>query len=342
MKYRQTVREQVPRICVIFNVFIHEQYKLLRLLEALKRLDRVSGIAFSILIRGPLKDASRKEIQIQVIEKSRNIFHLETSESSRDWKINTLKMVLEQNYKYFILAQEDHLLLAEPSSLRDFLNECIERNVNVASLSFFESTRKLSSFLEVQDNTLVTSLGTYARLDKNWDRNMDFRVWLINLLCFIDRTTLIKILESPRPILKKFPPFTPFDFEQGSKTSWYLPIVVSQPRIEMFACIDDGPTGTSLQERGAYPLDKVRVPIHNVASTTSGAPSFVHHLTTYIERLIKSPRVQSHKFLSRCLVSFKFRLNYLVRLKYSLVWWFYVITRGYFSLTRFRIKINKY
>ena len=63
-----------------------------------------------------------------------------------------------------------------------------------------------------------------------------------------------KIVTSNHPKLKRWPRETPFDFEKRSSDFEFFPFVLSFPKFELFANIDDnhGTVGYSLIDRGLY------------------------------------------------------------------------------------------
>lgn len=330
--------ESAGEICVIFNVFLHEQYKVNRFLAAIQRLFEVNLFDYRILLRGPQSGIAKEQLISQIPIKSTAKVHLELKEESNDWKLNTLSMVKESNYKYYLLAQEDHLLVANLELSSQFFCECLRLDIDVAPISFFEDHQKLREFL-TNKSARISEVCISCTLEKGWDSNLTSRVWLTSLISLYKRELLINLLSTPRPIVKKFPPFTPFDFEQQPGSTWFLPISIALPTSEIFACIDDGKSGSSLQERGLYPLDIARVPIHNVASTSSEKGSVVKILELFIVCLSKVLGNPSSGMRLRIVISLKFRLKMLTRLRYSFIWWYYIIKNRYISLRDFRLRV---
>lgn len=324
-------------ICVIFNVFLHEEYKVSRLLESIERLIKLKIFNYRILLRGSQSNVAKERLSSLILMMNLTNVHLELTEESRDWKLNTLSIVQKSNYKYYLLAQEDHLLVANLELSSHFFNECLRLDIDVAPVSFFQSYQQLREYF-INKKARDSQNCIVCTLENGWDSDLNSRVWLTSLVSLYKRNLLIKLLSSPRPIIKKFPPFTPFDFEQQPGSTWFLPISIALPTTEIFACVDDGPIGTSLQDRGLYPLDKIRVPIHNVESTTSELGNFVKVLEFFLVRISNLLTPSNRKSL-RLLNSLKFRLKLLTRLRYSSIWWYYIIKNRNISLRDFKLRI---
>ena len=334
----QVQHERTGEICVIFNVFLHEKYKVNRFLEAIERLTEVKLFDFRILLRGPQSILAKEQLISQIPIKNMTNVHLELKEVSRDWKLNTLSMVKESNYRYYLLAQEDHLLVANLEFSSQFFNECLRLDIDVAPISFFAAHQRLREYF-TNKSARVSEICISCTLEKGWDSDLTSRVWLTSLLSLYKRELLIKLLSTPRPIIKKFPPFTPFDFEQQPGSTWFLPISIALPTSEIFACIDDGPIGSSLQERGLYPVDKARVPIHNVASTASEKGSFVKVCELFLVRISKVLGNSSSGKNLRLITILEFRLKMLNRLRFSSIWWHYIIKNKNISFSDFKLRI---
>ncbi len=330
--------EPAREICVIFNVFLHEKYKVIRFLEAIQRLTEVKLFDYRILLRGPQSSLAKEQLVSQIPFKNMTNVHLELKEVSSDWKLNTLSMVQKSNYRYYLLAQEDHLLVANLELSSQFFSECLRLDIDVAPVSFFEATKKLREYF-TNKGARISEICISCTLEKGWDSDLTSRVWLTSLLSLYKRELLIKLLSTPRPIIKKFPPFTPFDFEQQPGSTWFLPISIALPTSEIFACIDDGPIGSSLQERGLYPVDMARVPIHNVAGTASEKGSFVKILELFLVLILKVLGNPSSGKSLRLVTSLEFRLKMLTRLRYSSIWWHSIIKNRNISLRDFRLRI---
>jgi len=325
------------KICVVFNVFLHEEFKVKRLLESIRRLSELQLFDYQILLRGPKCSFAKELLISQIHSKNMTNFNLELEQESKDWKLNTLSIVKNSNYKYYLLTQEDHLLVANLEVSSNFFTECLSMDIDVAPLTFFEVNQHLRKYLATK-NAIISQVCISCALEKGWDSDLNSRVWLTNLVSLYKRDLLIKLLSTPRPIIKKFPPFTPFDFEQQPGSTWFLPISIALPTVEIFACVDDGPTGTSLQDRGLYPLDKIRMPIHNVEGTASEIGNFVKVLEFFLVRISNLLSPSNRKSL-RLLNSLKFRLKLLTRLRYSSIWWYYIIKKRNISLRDFKLRI---
>lgn len=325
-------------ICVIFNLFLHEEYKVSRFLESFRRLNETEMFDFQILLRGPKSYLALEHLNLQFTDKNMNNVHLNFKQEFIDWKLNTYSMVKKTGYRYYLLAQEDHLLVAKTELLSSFIKEVMRLNVDVAPISFFEGYQRLREYLKKR-NSNISGTCVSCTLERSWDSEYTSRIWLTSLISLYKREMLIKLLSSPRPIIKRFPPFTPFDFEQKPGSAWFLPLRIALPTSEIFACIDDGPTGSSLQERGLYPVDLKRIPIHNIAGTANEIGSLVKVLDLFFYGISKVFGKANNRYISRCVTSLRFRLKILTRLRYSYIWWRYIVKNKNFSFRDFKLDV---
>jgi hypothetical protein len=317
---------------------MNEEYRVNRFLESIKRLSDVKLFDYQILIRGKQSSLAKEKLISQIQVNNITNVYLELKEKSRDWKLNTLSMVKKSNYRYYLLAQEDHLLVANHELASYFFSECSRLDIDVAPLSFFEAHQHLREYLS-QRNSRSSDTCISSTLEKGWDSDLTSRIWLTSLLSLYKRDLLIELLSTPRPIIKKFPPFTPFDFEQQPGSTWFLPISIALPTSEIFACIDDGPIGSSLQERGLYRLDMARRPNHNVANTVREMGAFVKIIELFLVHISSLLGNPSSGRSLRLVTSLEFRLKMLTRLRYSYVWWFYIIKNRNMSFRNFKLRI---
>jgi len=324
-----------PRVCVVYNVYLHEQYKVMRMLESVSRLAKTELFVFNILLRGKYNE----EAKATLLSQYPNWFdlgnQLDTNERFKDWKLNTLSMVKEFESSYYLLSQEDHLLIADTKKTFNYIHDCVSKAVDVASISFFQKLESLREYLKGQVYSQESEFGVISSVHEGWDEGYFKRNSLTPLLGLYKREFLLEALQSPWPLFKKYPPFSPFDFEHRKVTSSLLPFRFSLPRYEILACIDDGPPGTSLQDRNLFELDKHRIVNHNVAKSSREESFFIAWAIGRLNNPNPSGKPKRFKLQKR-LQHLDFLLS---RVRNSLIWWEYILRNRFFSLREHKLRI---
>jgi len=310
-------------------------------------LDAVNTFIFEgiknhrILLRGSLAEETQKFLKDEISEHSGIDLEIEIKPRFADWKLNTLEILLKTEFTYFALAQEDHLVVCERGDLRNYFLDCIKKDVKIARITSFLRGQNFVSSLAQAYSFKTSKNAILFELPKKIDPKVNKRNYLVSLLGFYERRTLIELLRSVRPILKNFPPFTPFDFEQSIQKTWYLPAVCAFSQRELLACIDDDQGGISLQNRGKYPLDFIRHVDHDKESTGGSMTKLINKWETkliygdfrlfgYIK--VHLSRDFRNKLASSLLISKK--------VIYSTIWWRYVISKRLLVLDRGECKLR--
>jgi hypothetical protein len=160
---------------------------------------------------------------------------------------------LEANFIVFYL--EDHLISDEPPNSAAILSEIRSKNVTVFQYSWFRQYEKMRLFLESLGGS-EEKCGSYIELTKeNLEEILvvDYR-WFVSLTSLFEKSFLLRLLESPRPFLRKKDPKSPHDVEQKPSSTWYLPITFGLSKEEIAVSLDDDNTipGSSAISRGIY------------------------------------------------------------------------------------------
>jgi hypothetical protein len=177
------------------------------------------------------------------------------------------------NHRHFLLLQEDHYLVSSIKDLNDFISECILENSDLAYVTAHHTYKETRDKLLLANMSLSKNYGSYYVVSSEFyiDAKIEKPRYLVPLIAYFDRRFLIKILCSNRPYFKKYPALSPFNFEQGPTSTWFLPIKVGFSSLEIFACIDDdiGIPNSSLQSRGVLPIDNLRIGEHHNSTQLS-------------------------------------------------------------------------
>lgn len=329
----------MDRICGVWNVYIHEDFKIQRMVAALQSTINAGIHNHQILIRGPLREKAKVALREGIPKKLQQNLNILSDEPSRDWKLNTLFLVERQTFAHYLLLQEDHLLIGEALNLQCYFQEVIENKVSLAHVTFHQGSLNLLG--KCRDLKFECKEGNYGYtidLSRDSQKIKKLDSYLFSLVGLYERELLVDLLSTILPIKRKYPPFTPFDFELTRGKDWFLPRKISIPKSEIFACIDDGLD--SLQSRGLYPLDQIRKIAHNVAGT---APEKTSIEKILYELLIVSD-LFNHKLLgrviSRVIKRAAYKLRILSYIKFFTIWFFYMFRNHHLSLAKFKIQIT--
>lgn len=160
---------------------------------------------------------------------------------------------IESNF--VMLYLEDHMLANDPPSSLGVLCDLITYGIEIFQYSWHQQYRKTAETLSVSDSAINN-----VSISKVIDRTQLTELlsveprYLISLTSIFQRDFLMKLLDSPRPYLRKLNPRSPFDVEQKPSSTWYLPITFGLPLKEFGICVDDDNTvpGSSAISRGLY------------------------------------------------------------------------------------------
>jgi hypothetical protein len=257
-------------IGIIFNVRINDIYRLDRLLNLLNKLLEFPNCKFSIRIRGDLTHEASEQINSLFILNNYTNFKIYTGDHFRQWKFNTLLQVNECESQYFLILQEDHFLISSADDLSLFVSESIAENAEIGLITAWFTYKEFREKVHLLTESKKGTSGTFCILSElPWvNLNVQKPRYLVPLVAFFEKNFLVKILCTPKPLWRKYPANSPFDFEQSPKAKWLLPMKIGFSTKELFACIDDDIDipGTSLQSRKLYPIDKLRKGEHHATA----------------------------------------------------------------------------
>lgn len=255
-----------PKVVIVWNVYVSSEYRINRLIDAINSFLINGLIDHSLRIRGPLTQDALFFLREAGVFDSAKI-NLYTSQQSKNWKINTLVQVLESDAKILLLTQEDHICVGDQEAIADFVNSFSDLGSEVSPVSFFRTYQKMRASLVLTPGFTIKSKGLFKRMEVDWAQSIDNPRYLVSLVGLYKREVLIKLLLRKSYGLRQFPPNTPFDFEQGPKKLWFLPILFALPLFEFLTCIDDDAKvpGSSLHSKNLYPIDSKRTNEQNIA-----------------------------------------------------------------------------
>lgn len=308
-------------ICIIYNSLIEEDYKLDRLISSIEEMIHLRPSEIRIRVRGK---CSKKAI-LKLNNQKENFsnytqLYLYEGENYYEWKLNTLEMYLGSTSSYVMLMQEDYKISCTSEEFIDYLNYCFHNSIDYVRISN-PSTSRNSHFFTMN---LEEMIDTFTLNTGNWEDYRTDQRYLLSFPGCYKSEIFLKNLLSNRPFIRKYHPFSPFDFEKGPNQTWLLPMKCAVANFEILTCIDDdlGFPGSSLQSRGLVKIDKVRN--HNHVSQWSARKIFFR-MSILSRKIFKNNSLTSYEswpkfvsdFISNFLNLFYKVLFFFDILKYS-------------------------
>lgn len=250
------------KVVFILNIRLNQEYRINRMLTLLTKIVDYPDAFFSIRVRGNLKLSAYAEIYQLFASKQFINYKLYIGDDFKQWKVNTLKQVIDSQGYHFVLLQEDHFLISETKDLANYVNYLISKNVDLGHITSWYTYLEVRNQIVKFENFIHNDFGiTYDLSQSPWRYlGVNKPRYIVPLVAYFRKDFLIKILCSSRPFWRRYPALSPFDFEQSPNADWFLPALIGFPNKEIFACIDDDieAIGSSLQSRGLYKLDQIR------------------------------------------------------------------------------------
>jgi hypothetical protein len=254
------------RITILANLLVNDAIKEKRFLRLIETLCKDEFFDFSIRLRGNRAEELEEKISILLKEK-KSLFKIRIGENVKNWKLNSFIQTFDFKNEYFLLLNEDHFPNTELEILREYLQQCVQANIEVSGISFYPSYKKLVNYLANSFDQDRKILIQGYLTSKEWKRvPKEAKNYPISLLGMYKKDFLRKLLKSRKPFWRRYPFNSPFDFEQSGTSAWIFPFSFALPTVEIFACIDDdcGIDAYSLISRGVYREDTImRVPVHH-------------------------------------------------------------------------------
>jgi hypothetical protein len=308
---------QNNQVCVVWNIYIPTAFKASRFIDAFNSLIDVGLVHHSIRIRGEFGNFIKENLSRAAIDKSYEIrwFH---KELSRDWQLNTLEQVLQSQTNLVLLMQEDHICLGERQNVSNFIKYFLELDCESSPLSFYYTYKEQREILSSAENISANKYGVFTILEKNWQRDIPTPRFPVSLVGLFKKSSLITMLLNTKPFIKKYPPLTPFNFEQAPNQEWFLPLKFALPKFEFLACIDDDAKipNTSLQNKAIYYLDNERTDKHNQLSTVPDVQQFLKKVNKFLK--VNGSRLPFKFLISLNWIQYLLNTLYWVRYRFSL------------------------
>jgi len=243
---------KTPSLTIFANFFIDNEERFQRMKNSFYSFRNSNPDQWLINIRGSLKFQAgqflKKELHNKII-----LFNLE---SRQGWFHDTKIITSHINTNYLFIWTEDHILIGDSGDLNNCVIEMEKFKVDQLIYSFFTNEMKeryaILPIYKKGKFITVTKIDYDACLKIRNKLKKDF--YIISLLSIMRSEYFVKVINSSKPYLKRWPRHLPFDFEKKSNDRVFSLIWHALPNKELFVSIDDDrdQDGYSLISRGIY------------------------------------------------------------------------------------------
>lgn len=252
------MQELNANICFLWNSLINDEFKLWRLIESVKEILELNPNDMHIRVRGKFSLVAIQKLEsLRSSNEHRSNITLYLGDTFKQWKFNSLEQALNTQCSFIVIMQEDYKLVVNYTNLSKYLNYCVQEKIDYGRLSnpaAFNTSLNRSKF------HIKSHLEAYLLTKKTWKNYRQEQRYILSFPGFYSKRLFIKNIISPKPYLRRYHPYSPFDFEKDGSQTWIFPIMCVRPNFEILACLDDdlGYPGSSLQKRLLVPTDQIR------------------------------------------------------------------------------------
>ena len=248
---------RAPTLTIFANFRINDEERFIRMKDSFRSFCEIPAQKWIINVRGIHKLNTIFFLREHLGEKmSAHIL-----ESGKGWFYDSRQLIREINTDFVLFWIEDHINLKDTVIYTKIIEEMAESGSEYLNYSwwFLGYSRKFYEGIAKKEYNYVNTF----ELNKTNVQGLNMfgrSPFIISLTSIFSRNLFLKIMAKNDPKLRRWPKETPFDFEKNAKDLHWLPIKMSIPKEELFACIDDdnGIAGYSLQSRGLYPKRGIR------------------------------------------------------------------------------------
>ncbi len=237
------------------NILINSPERLETFKETVANWQEKISIDMVIRIRGKFAIEA-----IDYCSKFANI-RCEVGSDFIQWRNQAFDDIKTIDSTYVMMFLEDHQLIPIEVEFAKII-DCLKlEKVDIFQYSWFEHHKKARGYIKRSSHTpnseilsLIVDSNNYrefVRLDKTY---------IVSLTSIFSKRTLLSLLKTKRPLLRRYDSRGPFDVEKSPTLSFYLPVKYALPVSEFALCVDDemGIPGSSAISRGISALQKTK------------------------------------------------------------------------------------
>jgi len=182
-------------------------------------------------------------------------------ESGKGWFQDSRQMLVSIESEYVFFWIEDHICMCGTDRLNDIIKDMRNSKIEYLGYSWFGLGEFMREFEQIpaEESEALIGIDYGKEVNKLRQQNalrvIGEKSYIISACGIFSRELFERILMNKRPLLRRWPKETPFDFEKRWDDEYILPIRYGVPKFEIFAAIDDDNKhfGSSLFSRGLYP-----------------------------------------------------------------------------------------
>jgi hypothetical protein len=247
------------KLTIFANFLIDSDERLFRVKDSFNSFCGIMPDEWVINVRG----SKNKEVAEFLAKNIKSCAHITIQEVQDNWFYTSKKQAQNITGDLVLFWIEDHILTASIAELERVLLEF--NNTDTDQLIYsWHNDHSLKPYKFLGANQLGKSIDIWeisrkSGLEIQQHLNQDF--YDVSATAVFKRAFFLKVLNSNKPYLKRWPRNTPFDFEKKSSDKFITKIYTAWPKNEMFASIDDdnGKHGYCLIARGLYPNRMSRI-----------------------------------------------------------------------------------
>jgi len=260
--------KNIPTIAIFGNFFIDNEERFLRLCDSFTSFYKIQPLQWVICVRGSYKEKVASFLRENIIDNLSLFFKPDKS----NWFKNSREMLGYIHADLVMFWIEDHICLVSPSVYSDVLKEFYNIKADELIYSWWHNRIKsISDDVDYYEGTLLNVFCLDNIKMHRIEKTKGSCFYPISAVSVMRFSFFKKILFSNRPYLKRWPQYTPFDFEKKARDNVVKSFSYALPKIELFASIDDdhGVDGYSLISRGLYPCRLTRREIKDLENMNS-------------------------------------------------------------------------
>ena len=238
-------------LTIFANFFIDNEERFLRMKDSLQSMKAIKVDHYVVNVRGRFAHQVIDYLKSNV-EKP----HVFSIESYAGWFYDTSKISHLIKSSYVLLWIEDHICMA-PDKVNTVVNDMEKTSADILTYTFWCNGKFLQRYKAIEQ-TDASSITWFDHTPENNDQvqsnQYEMTSYLISYASII-KTDFFKKIINDGGREQRWSKMTPFDFEKAPEDAHWLPLRRANPKLELFASVDDDVDvpGSSLQARGLYP-----------------------------------------------------------------------------------------
>ncbi|MBI5078294.1 MAG: hypothetical protein HZB11_02960 [Candidatus Yonathbacteria bacterium] len=235
-------------LSIFANFYVNDEERFLRMKDSFLSFKDIEAQKWVINIRGEFKEDAMIFLRSNLKQKLISY----ALDSKEGWFDDTKQMIDIIDTDFILFWVEDHVNQVDVTRYKEIISEMKSTGAEYLTHSWWFSGRPLEIYRDVKKKESKNIFSFILDQEANHRINEKYSAYIISMLGIFATSLFKKIIKRGAPVLRSYPKKTPLDFEKGAEEVQWLPIHYAIPKYELFASIDDGGEGYSLQSRDLY------------------------------------------------------------------------------------------